>query len=246
MAFLPAAAMLFLRGDLAAAPGGEELRVPAGAVAGLLARRGPDVEVEWEAAGGARSDALARRLSLSFVPGREGAPRLVRSGPAGRSDALRWEGRGTDRALFTVDSPRSKVAVGFLAGRKVEVGGWRVEVPRGGPRFAALALTAMDGKPVGRSGSLLLTAVGRVENAGMGWNAGRTSVGRSWGKGPSRAEGIPGTVTIQARARSAAVYALDGTGKRRGRVKASLSEGRLTFAIGPAQRTLWYEVAGFR
>ena len=40
----------------------------------------------------------------------------------------------------------------------------------------------------------------------------------------------------------ATVWALDGSGKRRGQVEATLTGGRLTFAIGPDHRTLWYEI----
>jgi hypothetical protein len=132
--------------------------------------------------------------------------------------------------------------VGFVGGRKLALGGWEVEVAKKG-RFAALTLSALDGRPAERSRSLLLTAVGRVENAGMGWNAERTSVGNRWGKGPVRAEGIAGTVALKTRAGSATVYALDGTGKRRGKVAARVAEGRLVFRIGPEHRTLWYEIA---
>ena len=54
----------------------------------------------------------------------------------------------------------------------------------------------MDGQPINQSRSLLLTAVGKVENKGMQWNAERTSVGRDWGTGPTRAEGIPARFII--------------------------------------------------
>jgi hypothetical protein len=76
----------------------------------------------------------------------------------------------------------------------------------------------------------------------MGWNRARTSVGRAWGKGPVQAEGIPATVTLKTAARRVSVHALDGAGKRRGKVKASLEGGRVTFRIGPGHKTLWYEI----
>src|SRR5262249_22443749 len=142
----------------------------------------------------------------------------------------------------TADSPRSKVMVGFLGGRKVELPGWQVKMARTGNSFAALTLTAMDGQPIDQSRRLLLTAVGKVENKGMRWNAERTSVGKDWGTGPTRAEGIPAAVTVETRARTAAVYPLDGAGRRQRRLDATLAGGRLTFTIGPASRTLWYEV----
>ena len=70
----------------------------------------------------------------------------------------------------------------------------------------------LDGKATDQSGALLLTAVGRVENAGMGWNKDRTSVGKNWGTGPTYAEGVTATVCIATPAAAAKVYALDGSG----------------------------------
>jgi hypothetical protein len=67
-------------------------------------------------------------------------------------------------------------------------------------------------------------------------------VGRSWGKGPVRAEGIPATLTLQTAARRVRVHALDTTGKRREAIPTRLDNGRATFRIGPQRRTLWYEI----
>jgi hypothetical protein len=149
---------------------------------------------------------------------------------------------GTDHPIFTADSPCSKVMVGFLGGQRVELPGWEVQMPVTSRNFAALALNAMDGKPMEQSRSLLLTAVARVENTDMQWNADRTSVGDRWGRSPSLAEGVPAHVTVRTQAKDATVYALNGTGKRQSKVDAKLSDGRLTFVIGPARRTLWYEM----
>src|SRR5262249_35950967 len=141
-----------------------------------------------------------------------------------------------------VDTPRSKAMVGFLGGRQGTMPGWKVAMAKTDNNFATLALTALDENPIDRSRSLLLTAVGRVENKGVGWNAKRDSIGGKWGDSPTRAEGIPAKVTMDTQGKSATVYALDSSGRRRVQVEARLADGRLTFAIGPAQRTLWYEI----
>jgi hypothetical protein len=256
MAFLPAAAILFERLDMPLA--GPELRLhltPAD-VAGLLAKNGPNILAEWQAAGVKGNDALNHRLSVSFAPGgnREASDTPqnavqttdVVNTPADHS-AIDWQDIGTDQARFTAVSPSSKLMVGFLGGQKTEAGGWQVQMPEGGTRFAALTLTAMDGKDTDHSGSLLLTAVGRVENRGMGWNSTRTSVGDHWGTGPTQAEGVTGTVILRTVVTIANVYALDGSGKRLGKVASKLYGGELTFSIGPANKTLWYEIeAGYK
>lgn len=242
MALLPAAALLFLRGDLAPAEARAELRVPSDSVPALLGRYGPNIARLWSAAGSAPEEVLTHRLSLSFIDGK-GPPRLERQGKPAGASPLRLSGAGTEQALLTVAAPASKLLVGAVAGRTLDAGGWTVAVPEKGPAFAVVTLSALDGKPTEQARSLLLTAVGRVENEGMGWNETRTSVGNRWGKGPAQAQGIPATVTLSTRGKAVSVHALDGTGQRAGRVPVQMADGKATFTIGPEQRTLWYAIA---
>ncbi len=248
MAFLPAAALMFLRNDLPLAREELRLHLSADNVANLMAKNGADGGPEWEAAGVTYPSALTHRLSLSFAGGK---PAPDDANPAGKRDEANrpasvgpfvWRAIGNDNPVVTADSPSSKMIVGFLGGQSVEVAGWRVAMTATPSQFAAFTLSALDGRAMEQSRSLLLTAVGRVENTGMQWNADRTSVGEHWGTGPTLAEGVPGTVTITTRAVRATVYALDGTGKRLAPVPSALHGGVLTFVIGPAHKTLWYEV----
>jgi hypothetical protein len=79
---------------------------------------------------------------------------------------------------------------------------------------------------------MLLAAVGSAENTAMKWNAEQTSVGRDWGRGPTRVNGI----RLKARlpGAPATIHALDGTGKRTRAVAAE--------ALGPEWATIWYEL----
>ena len=245
MAFLPAAALIFERLDMALAKDELRLRVPEGSVAGQLAKYGADSLGAWDAANVPRTEALNTRFSLSFAPGKKPTGDAKPPEPF-HSDAIgpiKWKAQGTDAPSFTADSPSSKVMLGFLGGTTAQVGGWRVQMGTTPRNFAAFTLSAMDGKPTEQSKSLLLVAVGSVENLGMGWNADRTSVGDKWGSGPTQAEGVPGAVAIQTLAKSAIVYALDGTGKRLEKVASRIADGLLTFAIGPENKTIWYEIA---
>jgi hypothetical protein len=132
--------------------------------------------------------------------------------------------------------------VGFLGKQRGQLPGWEVRMRETPLNFAALILTGVDNRRVEEASSLLLTAVARVENTGMQWNTDRTSVGKNWGEGPTLVEGVPATITIHTSARSANVFALDGTGKRKSKVESKLSGRRLTFDIGAEHKTLWYEV----
>ena len=109
--------------------------------------------------------------------------------------------------------------------------------------FAVLTLNTADSQRLAQSRRLLLTAAGNVENTGMGWNADHTSVGTRWGSAPTLCEGIGAKVTLSTGARSAKVFALEGSGARAGEVPATLAAGRLSFEIGPQFKTLWYEIA---
>jgi hypothetical protein len=149
---------------------------------------------------------------------------------------------GTEKAVFTADSPYTKIMAGFLGGQSASLSGWLVEVSAMPRNFAVLTLTAVDDKPIEQSKSLLLTAVGSVENTGMQWNAARNSIGDRWGTGPTLAEGVPASVAVHTLALSATVYALDSTGRRGNKLDSKLVGSTLTFAISPADRTLWYEI----
>jgi hypothetical protein len=249
MALLPTAARLFFRQDLALAREELRLRVARDSVAGLMTKNGPDIAPEWASAGIHWNDALTHRLSVSFVKGKkpEGEPTPAKNNdniinPQVGKGTLDWRAMGTEKAVFTADSPYTKIMAGFLGGQSASLSGWLAEVSAMPRNFAVLTLTAVDDKPIEQSKSLLLTAVGSVENTGMQWNAARNSVGDKWGTGPTLAEGVSASVTVHTLAASATVYALDGAGRRVNKIDSRLVNGSLTFAILPADRTLWYEI----
>jgi hypothetical protein len=108
--------------------------------------------------------------------------------------------------------------------------------------FAVLTLNAFDKQPLDLARRMLLAAAGNVENTGMGWNADHTSVGARWGSSPTICEGIAARVALSTGAKSAKVYALEGSGARAGEVPATLRAGKLAFDIGHQFKTLWYEI----
>jgi hypothetical protein len=242
MALMPAAARLFLRGDLA--PLGDEvtLEAPADRIPSLTARFGQDVLALWRGQGIEAVDLLSGRADVRFVS--RSAVRLVRSEPRPRPEAppFEWIPQPADAARCRYASATSVGVIGYVGGRTERVGAVRFAVEKTASDFAVLTVSSLDARPIPASRSLLVTAVGRVENTGMGWNADRTSVGDRWGHGPTIAEGIPADIQIETRARTAAVYALTPNGARGRVVPSTLSDGVLRFHIGPGERTLWYEV----
>jgi hypothetical protein len=142
-----------------------------------------------------------------------------------------------------LNAPKSKAAIGILGGSQVLLDEWRLNVPRTQNNFGAYALSSLDGLDVAASKRLLLTAAGRAENLGMGWNAERNSVGTQWGSGPTQVEGLTAQIEVLTDSTQLSVWALDVTGARRATVPSRLENGVLRFGISPDYQTLWYEIA---
>ncbi len=108
--------------------------------------------------------------------------------------------------------------------------------------FSVVLVNAVEGQRLGEKGRYLVTAASRWANRGMGWNKERTSLGREWGQGPSLCEGVPVELKAAARAGEVKVFALNPDGTRRDELPARQAGGETTFALGPASKTLWYEL----
>ncbi len=241
LAFFPVAANLFRRGDLRAAPAELTLLVPRKRLAELVQEHGGGISAMWEQVGVTPEEALRRRLSVEFSDGDKLGLKAEEELAWRGAPEVRWSTADQDGGVFVVDTPKTKVVLGPLAGRTVEVGKMRFEVGQTETGWAALALTAMDDRPISESGRMLLVVMSKVENQEMGWDEKRTTVKRAWGKGPSIAEGVEATVTLTDR-HGLVAYALDGAGARTVTVAAA-QEGGASFRVGPQYRTVWYEIA---
>jgi Carbohydrate binding domain len=148
--------------------------------------------------------------------------------------------RGTN--TFCVNTPKTKVVIGFLGGRSTMADEFQIAMPPSQSNFAAFALSSLDDGAIAQSKRLLLVAAGKAENQAMGWNADRSSVGNNWGNGPTRVEGIVANIRVLTNYKNARVWALDVSGQQRSEVPSALRNGVLRFSIGPQWKTLWYEI----
>jgi len=234
LAFLPAATLMFRRGDVEAARATARLRIPAAQVEQLTAENF-SMSDAWTKSGLSTSNLLTHRFELAFTSG----DKLEAQFRKASASPIAWD---VEAGLYTVDAPAAKAVVGHCTGKTTKLGGVEFDVKSNPRNFAVLTLNAVDARPLAQSRRLLLTAAGNVENTGMGWNADHTSVGTRWGSAPTVCEGIAARVTLTNGARTARVHALDGTGARAAEVPATLAAGRLSFDIGPQFKTLWYEI----
>ncbi len=248
MANMPAAALMFLGQGVPVNNSISTLTVPRDAVVSTLASDKPgnfwdsDVLRRWTNAGWTLNDLLSTRMNLRLTDG-NGAISLNRVLDANRKNVLAWNNATPQKALFKVDAPNVKSIVGFLGGQSATLSGFTVSMSPTTRNFATVSLNSKDGKPIGVSSSLLLTALSNVENQNVGWNAARNSVGSNWGTGPTMAEGVPAQISLRTSAKTATVYALDNRGARTVVVPSQIKNGQLQFAIGAQYQTLWYEIA---
>jgi hypothetical protein len=147
------------------------------------------------------------------------------------------------RSVVTVNARRSKAFIGFV-GAPYNLGGVTIAPAPNMQNWAAIRLTAMDGRDFRSPGRVLITATGFAENTGMGWrNPERSTVGRDWGRAPSRVEGIPATITLPVPAGHVRAWALDERGRRRADLQVRDAGGKATIRIRASYHTFWYEVA---
>lgn len=139
--------------------------------------------------------------------------------------------------LFTVETRRTQGAVGFLGcSGPLELGELRLAASA---NFAAVFATSLDGRPLGESRRVLVTAVARAENSGQTFDDEKKTVPET-GQTPVLAE--PVRCEIQLKVPGAAtVYTLDETGKRREPLTAEMEAGVLRFLVDQA-RSPWCEI----
>lgn len=242
IAFMPAAAAIFRRADVGSVDGSTVMQFPTKQIPDELRIDGRSIGKAWKAFGFDPRDTMTTRTSVSFTDKAEKAG-LTRRAPVTPA-CVTWQcdnGKESD-AAFIINSPASRGVIGFASGRQMKLGSLTIEPTGDTDHFAAITVVAIDGKPIEQSTHLLITAVGRVENTGMIWNADRTSVGDKWGNAPVIAEGITAQIALDSKVKAAQVYALDGGGDRSRPVTCSATSGRLTMTLGPQWKTLWYEV----
>jgi hypothetical protein len=252
MATLPAAAALFVRGDVAPARGQVVARLPRDLEIDRLRQARAWALVDAGTVGVAREVTLRHRVALATEgmspPANALAPaQAPADGSRLVSDTgeLVWDLSRPNRGLVTVNTPHSKAAIGYGGGQRVDLGEVSLEPGTGLQEgWSAITLTALDTAPERRPVRWLVTATGYAENTGMLWkNAEKTSVGRDWGRAPSRVEGVPVMITWAAPAAQLAAWALDERGQRRQSIPLEeAGQTRTRVRLGPQWQTVWYEI----
>jgi len=236
LVFLPVAAIMFRTGAVAA---GKE-RV-------LLEVHEEDI-VEQDAFGWTFLKDLGpatyyRPVGFRLMPGKGGITLPEINVPdfpiVSNTGEITWQAEPEDNALYTVNAPAVRVAVGYIGGKEIRLGDLTLRVTKAENNWAAVAVAALDGKPLAESARILVVAAGRIENTNMGWNEERTSVQNKWGSAPVVAEGIEAQITLPAGKNA---MPLDGAGKPKQPVELQTAGSSTVLTIGPQYETLWYGI----
>ena len=137
---------------------------------------------------------------------------------------------------ISVDTPRSQALVGFVRAAKVATTHLSADIAND---FAAITLSALDGKPLRTADRLLLTATAKAGNSGQAWND-RRSMLDVWGAAPTWIEPVKGWLMLKDLDGVLAVTAtpLDGAGKPTGPdIKGRMQEDGWEIAIGTPATT---------
>ena len=126
---------------------------------------------------------------------------------------------------MTIDTPRTCGL--FTEGGRMRAGCLMVDC---GNVPATVWASSLDGKPLVDSSRILLTHLTDVQNTGTTYEDDKMSVLTAWGGLPHLMRSGRAKVALSLKAGGFDVFALDGDGTRRRKVKCAFKEGKLLFA----------------
>ncbi len=137
----------------------------------------------------------------------------------------------------TIDSPRTKCAYGFLAKNGVrELDGLKIDCATD---FAVIALSSLTDESLDKTGSILLSAVGRAENTDAKFDGDQML---EYGHAPILAELIEAEITLKTSRPNLAVWAVNAEGFYIGREPVTYENGELKFKIGNLHKSIYYVI----
>lgn len=196
--------------------------------------------------------AFTRRVSIDTAAAQRPARVEVKGPYASDTGELTYD---AERKRMLVAAEQAAGVFGFVGADKVRAGAVELELGAGARGFAAVLVTALDGRPLERSRRLLVTNPGytlgekqRLVNYGGAaewWTLAPVEPGKP--SSPFTVSGqrtlmekVEAVVTLKSRARAVTVYPLDGTGRRLAGVKAEKTAGG--FRMKLEAEAPWYEV----
>jgi Carbohydrate binding domain/Cellulase (glycosyl hydrolase family 5) len=226
-AFMPLAALMFRRGQLARcrAYTAPELRLSD--IVQHAAASSGDLWGGWRTL--PHGEAWKERVGYNLGPPGLNLPSVT-------TDDLPLIQRDPTRGTFCAGRPdQSSALVIATGGAPVTVGNLTLTPAQGEPHSLFMLCALDEDHTIATSRRLWLCALSRAENVGMGWDATRQTVGNHWGSGPTLVRGVNATLTLPG-ASGWKVEALDPTGTP----KATIASKTRTLTLSPTHQTVWW------
>ena len=239
---LAAGALMFLRGDVS--PAKETVLRNYSREQIYETMRMPDSEADYYTKDYPATNALEHQVRIGDIASKDKQPpfKPVTDNPlVSDTKELAWYTNSGKDGFVSVETPKSQALIGFVKANKKSVKNLSADVEND---FCAITLSSLDGKPITRSGHMLLVTAAKTENTGQTWNATHTkSVQR--GASPSLIEVVKGTITLKnVNNTGVIVQPLDGAGKSLGQpIPVTKTADGIQFKIGDTATT-WYEIKG--
>jgi len=247
--FVPAGAVIFRMNAVSAGKHAIQLGLPHKAVVENLVKTGDKIRLHvsnmkfvWKDAGAYPGLVMQHPLNVNTTATEFGLsePVTETTGPwESETGQLAWDTRDSVNAVYRINAPSVKAAIGYIGGKAIELGSVTIAMDTTKVNWATITLTALDGKPVESSSRLLLVAAGRAENTEWKWDDKQTTLGGEWGSAPTIVEGIPALITFK-NMNEFKVSALDPAGNPVSELPVIRKGAELSFGIGAQYKTLWY------
>ncbi len=243
-----ACAALFLRGDVAEAKSTIVGGMSPAVERSLLHRTMNARSLTAESTGLELWEALRHAVAIDVTPLNEYEERLDLEQPkqiTSDTGQLRWDFSEPTAGFFIADTPKTKVFTGFSQGQTFSMGDVLLNIGKTKLDWATITLTAIDGTDLHSPGRILLAATGDVQNTGaqlQDLGKDRITLSNQWGEAPVLCEGIDAAVTLPTDSSKVKFYALDESGNRKATIPVSNRSGKTVLEIGPAHKTIWYEI----
>lgn len=249
MMAMPAAANIFLRGDIRAADDVVTASLSRDQFTDFLTARGGSTwNINSTAFGTPKTAPYLHKTVMRF--GENPPPAENPSTPASQrelvsdTNELEWNHLKPDRSYVLIRSRKTKGFIGFVAEESFDLGqGIHLQIGDTIQNWANVLLTFVRSDEQGHH--WLLTATGYAENTGMKWTSdAKESVGQNWGSGPPLVETIPLRLTYGNNEGKPRLFALDNRGKRTKEIGDSVRSlgGGTVIDLMQSQPSLWYEV----
>lgn len=144
--------------------------------------------------------------------------------------------RDKDRGYGFVDTPRTKAVYGFHDGSEEKLSGLTIKSETD---FATIALSSLTDEPLSKSDNILLTAVGRADNAEVEYNETHTGLTKD-GRPPVMIEVIEAEIALKTEMNNLVVYPVNDEGFYMGALETTYENGVLRFKIGGDFSSMYY------